>query len=272
MKTTQTVKIYDVAAKAVVTIPQSELAPGMVEVFVPALGEKVWIDPHQVPPAPIRHPEFGEKKRRKLRKLVGMLKEVYPQTIGQWEDGFRRDAHPDAEIAIWLRLADIYRDSCRRSRLTPPQKMELFTILKQCSCSPYDCIRDVIAPESLPPETVTRAIEAYYGEPALKKLAARKPAIEYPDKLGNTPDSVEVLRTQEGRAVIKDVQVILGVDSFSGETNLFFGREVLENLAKTREGMPLSTVSFLYDSRTDQLQLLVAAVRAAKGWCCYGQR
>jgi hypothetical protein len=262
-----TVKIYDFATKRVTIIPRSELAPGMVEAFFQGLGEKLWIDPHKVPNAPIRHPKFDKKRRGQLRQIMGILKKVDRRTINEWEDGFRRETHPDAEIAIVLRLAKIYEGICKG--LTLPQKLELYAILMQCSGSSYEHIREVIAPETLPHATVTRAIEAYYGEPILKELATRKPAIEYPDILGNTPSSVELLRTLEGRAKINDVQIILGVDSFSGETSVFFGRDSLEKITKSGEAATVLTASYLYDSRTDQLDLLVAAVREAKGSCCY---
>ena len=265
----KTVKVYDFATKSVTTIPQVELAPGMVEAVIEEFGEKLWIDPSQTRKAHYRHPVFDAKKRNQLRKLVSLLGDVYPQTVEQWEDGFRRDTHPDTEIVGWLRLAAIYKEICGATRLKLSQKGELFKILVQCSVSPYESIRTVIAPESLSHATVTRAIEAYYGEPTLREEAARKPAIEYPDTAGNTPMTVELLRTPEGRAAITDVDVILGVDSFSGETKVFFGREALKNIQKSNKATMLKTASFLFDSRTDQRALLVDAVRAVKGRCCY---
>ena len=263
------VKIYDFATKSVTIIPKAELAPGMVEAFLAEFGEKLWIDPNQIQQAPHRHPAFDEKRRRRLRKLVAVLGDVFPKSVEEWEDGFRRDTNPDLEIGEWLRLAEIFQNICEATRLKLSQKIELFKILVQCSVSSYESIRAVIAPESLPEATVTRAIEAYYGEPALKKIAGKKPAVEYPDPLGNTPLPVEQLRTPEGRERLKNADIVFGVDSFTGQSEIFFGREYLEKIVNSGVGDMANHASFLYDSRTDQLELLVAAIQAAKGYCCY---
>ena len=77
----QQVKIYDFATKTVTIIPKAELAPGMVEAFLAEFGEKLWIDPNQVQQSPHRHPAFDEKKRRRLRKLMAVLGDVFPKSI-----------------------------------------------------------------------------------------------------------------------------------------------------------------------------------------------
>ena len=57
-------------------------------------------------PAPIRHqaltPSATERARQAYAR-VGYL--IYP-TFEQWETGFRRDMHPEREIAIWEAIAD----------------------------------------------------------------------------------------------------------------------------------------------------------------------
>src|ERR1700743_896344 len=79
---------------------------------------------------------------------------------------------------------------------------------------------------------IEEAIEKYYGQPKLKAEGARKPAVEYPGPMGNTPRRVENLinENEEDLALLKQAEVVIGVDSFTGNSTLFYGREILETL------------------------------------------
>src|SRR5688500_15185081 len=104
----QTVLMYDFETKWLTAIPAAELAPGMLRLTVEGIAGDVWVDGKAAlgAKAPLRHPPFPEEARAHLRRLRAVFHDVYPNTLGQWEDGFRRDADPDREIAIWLRIAD----------------------------------------------------------------------------------------------------------------------------------------------------------------------
>lgn len=107
----KTVKIYDLAHNKISTIPAAELAPNMVEADVVGVG-RVWISADEISLAgKVKHPPFNEEKRQKLRQMKAALDEVYPKTIEELEETFRKDSDPDQEIAIWLHIASVYQQS-----------------------------------------------------------------------------------------------------------------------------------------------------------------
>jgi hypothetical protein len=72
------------------------------------------------------------------------------------------------------------------------------------------------------------------------------------------------------RAALKGADLVFGHDeSRDGRPVLFFGRETLEEIAADRQSRPCNVFRISYDSRTDQLEYLAAAVEALKGSCCY---
>ena len=263
-----TVKVYDFTTKTITSIPKSELAPGMVEAYFQALKEKLWIDPENAPTdLMLRHPAFDDKRRGQLRKLVKTLKDVNPRTIEEWELAFRCDTNPDSEIAVWMLIAKIHRALCKSKRLNIDQKWQLLELLRQCSVSPFDCIREVISQGNLPAAIITRAIETYYAVQARLVSAALKQPVKH-DPCGNPAQSIELLATPEGQKWLKDAQIIFGVDSINGTSSLLFGIDALNRIEKSGKRKILLTVAFYYDNPA-QLADLIAAVKACKGSCCY---
>ncbi len=81
---------------------------------------------------------------------------------------------------------------------------------------------------------------------------------------------LSIFQTEEGRQAAKEADVILGCDEGrGGKEVLFYRRATLERIAVSGvEGVP-RVFRISYDSRTDQLEYLVAAVNVIKGSCCY---
>ena len=78
----------------------------MVEADVTGVG-RVWIKAAQTKNGEYRHAPFDDSLRDFVKNEIQQpLAEVHPKTIAEWEDGFRRDAEPEREIAIWCRLAE----------------------------------------------------------------------------------------------------------------------------------------------------------------------
>ena len=102
----KTVRVYDSVTERVNTIPAAELAPGMVEAQVEGVG-RVWINSAQVEfEREYQHPPFESGLRDIIeREIQKPLAEVFPRTLEQWEDGFRRDTNPEKEIGVWCRIA-----------------------------------------------------------------------------------------------------------------------------------------------------------------------
>jgi hypothetical protein len=126
------VRVYDFTTKKLFTIPERELAPGMVRARVAGIDGEVWVAAETLKDSDYRHPPFPEDVRALIRRLHEVFKDVYPQTVEEWEDGFRRDQHPEREIAIWQRMADIYTHFTEGRSLNSDQKKDIFQVILAC--------------------------------------------------------------------------------------------------------------------------------------------
>ncbi len=105
---TEMVPFLDAESGRIVRIPASELRPGAIQIRLEPGGEVVWALPEQLQMGEVKHPEFDENIREYIRQIQAAFVEHRPLTFEEWEDGFRRDADPVQEIAIWSHAADIY--------------------------------------------------------------------------------------------------------------------------------------------------------------------
>ena len=255
------IEVFDFETKTVKTMPKAELGPGMYQAYFQGEGT-YWINANQVKPAPLRHPPFGPDLRGKIREIRRRLKEVRPMSMKQWEDGFRHDTTPEREIAIWLKIADIYTGHARSRELTLEQKRELFNVILNCSTVSYDQVLNVVNLESLPIKIAQEAMKSWF-EVEVQATPAQS-ADGFSDPL-----SLEALRDPEIRELVENSSIVWGVDSYTGQRALFYGKETLEGIRKSGVPSELSVISFRYDSHSEQLEFLVAAVMELKGSCCY---
>jgi hypothetical protein len=158
------VKIYDPVTKKVSTIPQAELGHGMVEVDVVGVG-RVWVKSNQfsVEAGPICHPPIGEELMARIRRtIMEPLSEVYPKTLNQWEDGFRRDRHAEREIAIWEIIAQRYTAFVDANKLNKKQRKEVFQLMVRCTNVPNrSAFWETTRPQSLTREQVEAVIAPF---------------------------------------------------------------------------------------------------------------
>jgi hypothetical protein len=84
---------------------------------------------------------------------------------------------------------------------------------------------------------------------------------------------VQSLERPEVREEVCRAGIIVGRDPRTGAGSLFYGKEMLEDIAKGRqhEFGPQRAVAFLLDFRTIELEYLIAAVQVLKGSCCYNE-
>jgi hypothetical protein len=81
---------------------------------------------------------------------------------------------------------------------------------------------------------------------------------------------LSALKNDDVRAELKRADVIFGHDDAQGgELVLFYGIALLHRMLAEGRSPQFRVFNVSYDSRTDQLEWLVAAVRALKGSCCY---
>jgi hypothetical protein len=125
------VDLYDFPSKQMRKVRIQDLPSHFIRVKIDGIENVCWADPHQLTPGPHRHPPFDSQRRALLQRLTDDLGEVYPMTLQEWEDGFRRDRNPDSEIRLWLNVADAYRSATASPR-TPEAKKEIFSILIGC--------------------------------------------------------------------------------------------------------------------------------------------
>ena len=158
------VKVYDFETEQVSEIPESELAPGMVIAEVEGVG-RVWIEAAKLKrTATFRHPPFSDEARAFLSANIrDKLNEVFPMTLEQWEEGFRRDANPEREIALWFHVARVYEHCLKEFYLDAHQRKELFNVLASCMSSPRGSVFTVTQPlEQITKEQADRAIALYF--------------------------------------------------------------------------------------------------------------
>jgi hypothetical protein len=158
----KTVRVYDSVTKKINTIPAAELAPGMVEAQVEGVG-RVWINSTEVKGGgEYKHPLFDSELRDFIeREIQKPLAEVWPKTLAQWEDNFRRDAEPEQEIGLWCRIAERFAEFSKSEGLNPAQRQECFAIMLHCSTVPAEQVLEVVTLKALTREQAQRAIKAY---------------------------------------------------------------------------------------------------------------
>jgi hypothetical protein len=158
----KTVRVHDPATGKIHTIPAAELAPGMVEAEVKGIG-RVWINSAEVKGGgEFKHPPFEPEMREFVeREIQKPLAEVWPKTLAQWEDNFRRDTEPEQEIGLWSRIAERFVEFSKSEGLNPAQRQDCFAIMLHCSTVSPEQILEVLPLKALTREQAQRAIETY---------------------------------------------------------------------------------------------------------------
>jgi hypothetical protein len=94
------------------------------------------------------------------------------------------------------------------------------------------------------------------------------------DELFENAPHISVIQDPAVREEIKKAGVIFGVDSATGAPSIFYGKEMLKEIARGRaaEWDAQVILAFKYDStQGDELEYLYAAVEVLKGECCYNK-
>lgn len=161
---TDTARMYDPDTGNIVTIPARELAEGMVRAKIDGIEGEVWVDSHDPRwlEGPLRQPPFPEEIRAIFGNLQRTFREVYPISVEQWEDGFRRDEHPEREITIWLRMAGVFRHFTGGRKMSLHKKEGIFQTLLACSSNGPNGIL-LTAPPMLDRKLVRKIARRYFG-------------------------------------------------------------------------------------------------------------
>jgi hypothetical protein len=129
----EAVRVLDTKTNKITTIPACELAEGMIRARVDGIEGEVFVDAKTLrKETTFRHPPFDEKVRDLLREFAEALADVYPTTVEQWEDGFRRDMNPEKEIGIWVNIVSCYRHFTEVKVSDPAKKNDIFQLILAC--------------------------------------------------------------------------------------------------------------------------------------------
>jgi hypothetical protein len=75
--------------------------------------------------APIRHEKLTPEQELRARAIHETFYEQDPRSLAKALEDFRRDMHPDREIAIWERMAEAYRRQVSAHK-TKKERKKLF--------------------------------------------------------------------------------------------------------------------------------------------------
>ena len=157
------VQIYDIPSGTISTIPARELAPSFVRTTVQGIDGDCWIDPTHLNKSPYQYGPFDEETRDYLREIKSALDDVYPMTVDEWEDGFRRDRNAEQEIAIWLHIAAIFNKLTLDSESDADEREDIFRILLSCANNPKELALTAAEIKKLSRPEAEAVAAAYYS-------------------------------------------------------------------------------------------------------------
>jgi hypothetical protein len=156
------VPFLDVEAGRVVNIPACELRPGTIQVQLLGSNEVVWALPQQLRQGEIKHPEFNEGVRAYIRQIQDAFAEQRPLSFEEWEEGFRRDAHPEREIALWSHAADVYT-AFTKEEPSAERRRDVYRCIMTCLTTGPDGVWNVLRPEVLTRDEAEQIVNRFFG-------------------------------------------------------------------------------------------------------------
>lgn len=159
----EVVPFYDVPSRKVVRIPIRELRPGAVQARVQGIEELVWLLPDQLQQGPIRHPPFDEGIRDYIRQIHRAFAEHRSLSFEEWEEGFRRDANPEREIALWSHAGDVYQ-TFAANESSPERRKDLYHVIVACLTASPDTVWHVIQLSVLERPEAEQVVNRFYGK------------------------------------------------------------------------------------------------------------
>jgi hypothetical protein len=158
------VRFLDVETGRVVQIPALELRPGTIQVQMEGIG-LVWALPHQFKDGGVRHAPFDERVRAYIHQIHETFGEHRHLSFDEWEDGFRRDAKPEREIALWSHAADVYTVfACDEP--SPERRKDVYRCVVACLTATPDTVWHVLKPTLLSRGEAEQIVNGFYGKTA----------------------------------------------------------------------------------------------------------
>ncbi|UMQ42795.1 hypothetical protein MKS83_03665 [Chryseobacterium sp. Y16C] len=122
------------------------LYPVLLLVFIlscqPKKGnnEIITLNPNKITRNEIVYDTLTSNQLDKIKIIQTTFQEVYPATLEETIDDFKRDQNPDNEIAIWLTMANAYEGflKIKKEKVDLPRKKEAFKLILSRSMMPSD--------------------------------------------------------------------------------------------------------------------------------------
>jgi hypothetical protein len=97
------------------------------------------LQPSELHKGPIRHPVLPDSFVDRIKAFKAILSDVDPTPLETAIDNFKRDSHPEDEIAIWERIANTYRLFLSHNAVGDPAiRKEVFAVLIGASMGSED--------------------------------------------------------------------------------------------------------------------------------------
>jgi len=157
------VPYFDVEAGRIVRIPASELRPGAIQVKLEGSEEVVWALAEQLKQGELKHPEFDEGIRKYIRQVQDAFAEQHPLSFEEWEEGFRRDANPAREIAIWSHAAEIYKGFAS-GEPSAERRKDVYRCIVTCLGSSPDSVWHILRPEVLSRAEAEQVVNRFFSK------------------------------------------------------------------------------------------------------------
>jgi hypothetical protein len=107
---------------------------GYILVQVPD-GERFWVPPDSLKESPPNSELSGDQIRR-ITWVQSVLNEVYPVSLDDTLENFRRDQHPEAEITLWEHMTELFEHELgERPQADIEERKLLFRVILACSFS-----------------------------------------------------------------------------------------------------------------------------------------
>lgn len=107
---------------------------GYILVQVPD-GKRFWVPPDSLKESP-PNSELSDAQIRRITRVQSVLNEVYPVSLEDTLENFRRDQHPEAEITLWEHMTELFEHELgERPQADIEERKLLFRVILACSFS-----------------------------------------------------------------------------------------------------------------------------------------
>lgn len=128
----------------------------------PPAATTQWVKASELQPGPLLRDELTPEQLRRIAAIRQVLAQVEQSSPEEFNDGFKRDLHPDRELAVWEHIAKTYQTYTERHQLSLAAKKEVFNLLLLRSMT--TSLEDILAHyrlKILTPKEAQAVIDSY---------------------------------------------------------------------------------------------------------------